>query len=126
MTSRHLASFVATLLFVPVSARAQRAFDSTGAADASMFAPLVLPSPNEYRAASGAPGARYWQNRADYDVAATLDTASQSVYGRLTLRYTNHSPDTLRYLWFQLDQNAFKPGSLSRDVYDLGARFGGP
>ena len=117
---------VAAALLVPVIALAQRAFDSTGAADQSMFAPLALPSPNEFRAASGAPGAHYWQNRADYDIAASLDTASQSIYGHLTLRYTNHSPDTLRYLWFQLDQNAFKPGSLSRDVYDLGARFGGP
>jgi hypothetical protein len=94
--------------------------------DTSIFAPLALPAPTETRAASGAPGARYWQNRADYDLAATLDTASKSLLGRLTLTYTNHSPDTLRYLWFQLDQNAFKPGSLSRDVYDLNARFGGP
>ncbi|HZS61603.1 MAG TPA: M1 family metallopeptidase [Gemmatimonadaceae bacterium] len=95
--------------------------------DTSIFAPLALPAPTEYRAASGAPGEHYWQNRADYDIAVRLDTASRSIYGRLTLTYTNHSPDTLRYLWFQLDQNAFKPGSLSHDVYDIGgARFGGP
>ena len=94
--------------------------------DTSIFAPLALPAPTEYRAASGAPGAHYWQNRADYDLAARLDTATHSIYGQLRLTYTNHSPDTLRYLWFQVEQNAFKPGSLSRDVYDLGARFGGP
>jgi hypothetical protein len=126
MTTRHFVSLAASLLLVPAAAFAQRAFDSTGDADRSMFAPLALSSPNEYRAGSGAPGARYWQNRADYSLAATLDTATRSILGHLTLRYTNHSPDTLRYLWFQLDQNAFKPGSLSRDVYDLGARFGGP
>jgi hypothetical protein len=94
--------------------------------DTSIFAPLPLPAPTEYRAASGAPGARYWQNRADYDITARLDTAERSVYGQETLTYTNHSPDTLRYLWFQLDQNAFTPRSLSHDVYDLAARFGGP
>src|SRR5262249_26228092 len=55
--------------------------------------------------------------RADYDISARLDTASQSLYGNLTLHYTNHSPDTLHYLWFQLDQNAFTPGSLSREIY---------
>jgi hypothetical protein len=114
------------MFLAPASALAQRAFDSTGAADRSMFAPLALPAPTEYRAGSGAPGARYWQNRADYDLTVTLDTGARSIRGHLTLRYTNHSPDTLRYLWFQLEQNAFTPGSMSRNIYDLGARFGGP
>jgi hypothetical protein len=33
----------------------------------------ILPTPNIYRTASGAPGHGYWQNRADYDINAYLD-----------------------------------------------------
>ena len=62
-------------------------------ADTSPFRRLELPTPNEYRAASGAPGPRYWQNRADYDLEATLDTATHLVTGRATIRYSNESPD---------------------------------
>ena len=54
------------------------------------------------------PGPRYWQNRADYDIQATLDTAAKTLTGKLRLRYTNHSPDTLRFVWFQVEQNAFE------------------
>ena len=70
-----------------------------------------LPGPNEYRSAAGRPGPAYWQQRADYTLTATLDTAAQSVSGTVTLRYTNNSPDTLRALWLQLDQNLYRPGS---------------
>jgi hypothetical protein len=88
-----------------------------GAADTSVFAPLaLLPSPNGYRSASGAPGPRYWQNRADYEIRATLDTGTKVLTGWLRLRYTNASPDTLRFLWFQVEQNAFGPRSLMADV----------
>src|SRR4029453_18438346 len=54
---------------------ARPAFDTTGVGDTSMFAPFTLPSPNLYRTGSGAPGHKYWQNRADYDLEAALDTA---------------------------------------------------
>lgn len=111
-----------------VTAAAQPArprFDSTGVGDTSIFAPLLLPAPSVYRAGSGAPGAQYWQNRADYDLTAVLDTATQSIRGTAHMRYTNHSPDTLRFLWFQMEQNAFMPGSLNGLVYDQDTRFGG-
>ncbi len=65
----------------------------------------MLPSPNEYRTASGAPGVKYWQNTADYDIKVTLDDANQSITGSETITYTNNSPDALDYLWVQLDQN---------------------
>ena len=92
--------------------------------DTSIFAPLVLPTPNDVRAGSGAPGARYWQNRADYTIRTTLDTATTSVKSEMTLRYTNDSPDTLRFLWLQTEQNAFKAKSLNSFIFAEDSRFG--
>ena len=99
-------------------------FDSTGVADTSMFAPLNLPPGNLYRSGSGAPGPRYWQQRADYDLKATLDTAAKALRGELILRYTNNSPDTLHFIWFQVEQNAFKANSLNSYVFPAESRFG--
>jgi hypothetical protein len=92
--------------------------------DTSIFAPLVLPTPNEFRAGSGAPGAHYWQNRADYTIRTTLDTASTSVKSEMTLRYTNNSPDTLRFIWLQTEQNAFRNKSLNSFIFAEDSRFG--
>jgi hypothetical protein len=98
-------------------------FDRTGVADTSIFAPLVFPTPSATRTASGAPGAHYWQNRADYDLKATLDTATKTVSGEMVFRYTNNSPDTLPYIWMQLEQNAFRKNSLSSEIYAQGSRW---
>ena len=92
--------------------------------DTSIFAPLVLPTANDQRGGSGAPGARYWQNRADYALAATLDTATKTLRGEMTLRYSNRSPDTLRYIWLQVEQNAFKDRSLNAYIFPQDSRFG--
>jgi hypothetical protein len=76
------------------------------------FDPQFYPvAPNEYRSASGEPGPKYWQNRADYKLAATLDTANHSITGTIEITYTNNSPDNLRFLWLQLDQNIYKQES---------------
>jgi len=72
-----------------------------------------------YRSAAGIPGGNYWQNKADYDIAATLDTVSQTISGTATITYTNNSPDQLTYLWLELGQNLFKEGS--RGSYAQGA-----
>ncbi|HEX8830931.1 MAG TPA: M1 family metallopeptidase, partial [Longimicrobium sp.] len=94
-------------------------------ADTSVFAPLQLwPSPSEIRTGAGAPGVRYWQNRADYTLNATLDTAAKTVRGELRLRYRNNSPDTLRFVWFHTEQNAFRSGSLNSYYFPAGSRFG--
>ena len=93
-----------------------------GGPDTSIFAPLLLDPSNVYRSGSGAPGPKYWQQRADYDLAATLDTATKTVHGTMTLRYTNNSPDTLPLLWLQTEQNAFRPNSLAALI--LGAESG--
>jgi hypothetical protein len=95
------------------------------APDTSAFAPLQLwPSPSDVRTGAGAPGARYWQNRADYTLNATLDTAAKTVRGELRLRYQNNSPDTLRFVWFHTEQNAFRSGSLNSYYFPAGSRFG--
>lgn len=64
-----------------------------------------LPTPNVYRAASGAPGHDYWQQQVDYVINLELDDAKQRISGDETITYTNNSPDVLTYVWVQLDQN---------------------
>ncbi len=69
----------------------------------------ILPTPNEYRTASGAPGSAYWQQRADYDIDVTLDEKNLLSTGTETITYFNNSPDVLTYLWLQLDENLHDP-----------------
>ncbi|MEL6536996.1 MAG: M1 family metallopeptidase [Bacteroidota bacterium] len=64
-----------------------------------------LRSPNMFRTASGAPGPNYWQQQADYEIDVTLDEEKLQIIGSEEITYTNNSPDPLRYLWIQLDQN---------------------
>jgi hypothetical protein len=64
-----------------------------------------LPTPNEYRSASGAPGPKYWQQRCDYDIKCELDEKTQQLSGSETITYFNNSPDVLTFLWMQLDEN---------------------
>ncbi|TZG00084.1 M1 family metallopeptidase (plasmid) [Chryseobacterium panacisoli] len=65
----------------------------------------ILPTPNIYRTASGAPGHGYWQNRADYNITAYLDEDKRNLKGSETVTYYNNSPDDLDYIWLQLDEN---------------------
>lgn len=74
---------------------------------------MWLASPNQQRLASGAPGPEYWQQRADYQIDITLDDTNQSIRGDETVKYENRSPHSLSYIWFQLDQNAFRPDAES-------------
>ncbi len=71
----------------------------------------ILPTPNSYRTASGAPGHAYWQQRADHDIQVTLDDLNQRITGEETITYFNQSPESLDYLWLQLDQNRRADGS---------------
>jgi Peptidase family M1 domain len=70
----------------------------------------VLPTPNSYRSASGAPGVNYWQQRADYDIDVEINDDTQLLTAKETITYFNNAPEVLRYLWLQLDQN-----NLSKD-----------
>jgi len=69
------------------------------------------PSVNEYRAADGEPGPKYWTNRASYKIDATLDDVKDAITGSVIIYYTNNSPEELPYLWLYLDQNLFNPDS---------------
>jgi hypothetical protein len=82
------------------------------------FAPLTLPEPvNAYRSSNGAPGPSYWQNEADYELHATLDTAAKELHTTETITYTNNSPDTLPSLWIQLEQNLYRKDSRGQALF---------
>jgi hypothetical protein len=94
----------------------------------------LLPTPNVYRTASGAPGHRYYQQKADYKITLELDDEKQIIRGEEIITYTNNSPDPLTYLWLQLDQNQTAKNSHSklinvermqdfRTIQDLERRF---
>ncbi|HWB23839.1 MAG TPA: M1 family metallopeptidase [Chitinophagaceae bacterium] len=72
------------------------------------FYPLFYPAyGDEVRAADGTPGPKYWQNRADYNIDATLDDSLKSITGNVVISYTNNSPQSLPFVWLQLDQNIY-------------------
>ena len=73
----------------------------------------IWPTPNAERRGSGAPGSEYWQQRVDYKIELSLEEDSRKVEGREHITYHNHSPDNLKYLWVQLDNNRMSPGSMS-------------
>jgi hypothetical protein len=75
----------------------------------------------EYRSASGQPGPKYWQNRADYQLAAKLNDKNNEITGTEVLTYTNNSPDKLSFLWMQLDQNLFKQDSRGAAIIPTGS-----
>lgn len=79
---------------------------------------------NEFRSASGYPGAKYWQNRADYNINARLDDVKNTITGSVTITYKNNSPDKLPYIWLQLDQNLFSEKSRGAALIPAGSRYG--
>jgi hypothetical protein len=136
LSSRAKRGICTLALFIASSAAAQtqppaapagrppRMFDSTGVGDTSIFAPLPVRPGTIYRTGSGAPGPKYWQQRVDYELKATIDTSAKKLSGTMIMRYTNNSPDTLRYIWIQTEQNAFKSGSLNSYIFPPDSRFG--
>jgi hypothetical protein len=81
------------------------------------FASLVLPDPvNAYRSSNGAPGPSYWQNQADYEIHAELDTAAKQLKATETISYTNNSPDLLASLWIHLEQNIYRKDSRAHRI----------
>ena len=73
------------------------------------FAPLTMPEPaGYYRSAGGAPGPGYWQNAADYEMHANLDTKTKQIANTETITYTNNSPDNLASLWLNLEQDSYR------------------
>ena len=111
----------ALFLFLLVSKlNAQNVVHGVKPDTASTYNPAALFSPNIYtqqgglfHSANGSPGAKYWQNRADYQINAVLDTVTNSLTATELLTYTNNSPDALQFLWLQLDQNTYKKDARS-------------
>ncbi len=91
------------------------------------FAPFFYTkNGNEYRAATGEPGPKYWQNRADYQLAVKLNDVTNEISGTEILTYTNNSPSKLNFIWMQLDQNLFKQDSRGSAIMPyVGSRNGG-
>jgi aminopeptidase N len=104
---RHFLIVLMLLLFAPLALAQSKSKPS----DKFKQLEEILPTPNEYRTASGAPGSKYWQQRADYKIDVELDDIKQRITGSETITYFNNSPDTLTYLWMQLDQNIFAKDS---------------
>ncbi|AYO58819.1 aminopeptidase [Chryseobacterium sp. 6424] len=94
-------------ILLPISLFAQNIQNNAVSNHGNKFEQLgtILPTPNVYRTASGAPGQAYWQNRADYEITAYLDEDKRNLRGSETVTYYNNSPDDLDYLWLQLDEN---------------------
>ena len=102
------AAFIVCFLTGTVTgAMAQNIQNNPGSNHGNKFEQLgtILPTSNEYRTASGAPGPKYWQQRIDYDIKCELDEANNKLTGSETITYFNQSPDVLTYLWLQLDEN---------------------
>ncbi len=95
------------LVMIMLGSSAQNIQNNPGSNHGNKFEQLgtVLPTPNEYRAASGAPGGKYWQQRCDYDIKCELDEPNMKLKGSEVITYYNNSPDVLTYLWLQLDEN---------------------
>ena len=106
----------ALLLAAPASAQPLINSKFDGRPDPFYPIDMWLTSPNQQRLASGAPGPEYWQQRADYQIEITLDDSNQSIRGNETVKYENLSPHSLSYIWFQLDQNSFKPDAESHNA----------
>ena len=88
-------------------AAAQDIHNNPGSNHGNKFEQLgtILSTPNEQRTASGAPGVKYWQQRADYNIKCDLDEKNLKLTGSETITYYNNSPDPLDYIWLQLDEN---------------------
>src|SRR5215212_816760 len=123
--------FLCLALASSFMAVAQNTQNNPGSNHGNKFEQLgtTMPTPNEYRTASGAPGPKYWQQRVDYDIKCELDEKNLKLSGNETISYFNNSPDVLNYLWFQMDENEhssvnnanYQTGSTMPEQVDVGA-----
>ncbi|GHF00712.1 M1 family metallopeptidase [Thalassotalea profundi] len=111
-----------TLLTLATVASAQATINQTKGDFVDKFRQLdeSLPTPNVYRNAAGEPGHQYWQQQVDYKIKATLNEEKRRIEASQEITYHNNSPDTLKYLWVQLDQNKFRDDSLSAKTTTFG------
>jgi hypothetical protein len=90
---------------------AQSGSDRLPPTNQEIFAPIEMRSSDLLRRPSGAPGPEYWQQEAHYRIDVELQPDAHRVRGSEVITYVNHSPDELPFLWVQLEQNLFAPGS---------------
>jgi len=118
-TSRCSLLLLAALCLSPASFAAQ---EKQNRPDAFRQLEEILPTANETRTGSGAPGHAYWQQKVDYQIEVHLDERDRRISGKEHITYHNHSPDTLTYLWVQLENNRFlasSGGNLTSGAPDL-------
>jgi hypothetical protein len=123
---KHFTSLSICLLSVIIFSKTISAQDSTSLYNKNqVFDPSFMSQgATEFRSANGAPGPKYWQNRASYIIHSTLDEKDTTLKGDVTINYTNNSPDELKYIWLQLDQNLFDPNSRGAMATEVsGDRF---
>jgi len=114
MKQFHLPSIPLLFLLIFTPATQSQAVKQTKIPFEDKFRQLdeVLPTPNVYRNAAGEPGHQYWQQQVNYDIKAILDEKNRRLTGSETITYKNNSPDTLKFLWLQLDQNSYDSQSM--------------
>jgi hypothetical protein len=122
-------AFAASLLTPPAAASQQTATDPTppvltGWMEDSPFRPLALPAASRLRTGAGTPGPDYWQQKADYRMRATVDTAGPLLTGSGTITYHNRSPETLSYLWLKIDANLCDPEGIAAQLNQPPLKFG--
>jgi hypothetical protein len=114
-----------SLILVVFSSQAQEVKTSNYNYQEAFANNFFTKNATETRSASGQPGAKYWQNRADYTLNATLNEQTNEIVGSEILTYTNNSPDKLGFLWLNVDQNLFKKESRGNAIIPLkGSRNG--
>ena len=123
------ALFALAIIFGSSSLNAQQVAPSSSTSNYSYqeaFAPLFYSSNGtSTRSASGQPGEKYWQNRADYQLTANLNEKNNEISGSAVVTYTNNSPDKIGFLWMNVDQNLFKTDSRGNAVIPVsGSRNG--
>ena len=118
---RKILLFVFSLFFVNskiFGIRKKGSKEHKGHTDQNKFRQMkdVLATPNDQHTASGAPGHQYTQQKVDYVMDIRLDETANTIYGDENITYTNNSPDELRYLWVQLDQNMRAKNSTTQEI----------
>ncbi|HET8838222.1 MAG TPA: M1 family metallopeptidase [Flavobacteriaceae bacterium] len=104
----------------------EEAFPATFENNQAFFKDFLHRRGNAYRTASGKPGPEYWQNYADYEIEATLNDEDHTLSGKVTITYTNNSPETLDFIWLQMEQNRFTETSRGTMTTPIGGnRYSG-
>ena len=104
--------FIAFVILLSFGCKGERATSWQPQIKSNTFLQLPLPAPSPSRTGSGAPGSSYWQQQVDHTIKAALDVETNSIIASQIVKYKNNSPDTLTYIWLQLEQNIHRGDSV--------------